>query len=117
MKLILVLVILLLPFQFLGVAAYFVLVKSDLRRAHIAGVLIPAATFFVTFLVLFLWHYYHPGMLMLGEGAINLIILIVMVAGTALHFVGGAIVHSILYRRKGSGVESNGRRHSNKLIS
>lgn len=41
-------------------------------------------------------------MLMLGEGAINLIILIVMVAGTALHLVGGAIVHFIWSRRKGS---------------
>ena len=99
-KLILMLVILLLPFQLLGVAAYFVLVKSDLRRAHIAGVLLPAATFFVIFFVLFLWRYYHPGMLMLGEGGINLIILIVMVAGTALHLVGGAIIHFILYRRK-----------------
>jgi hypothetical protein len=96
-------VILLLPFQLLGVAACLVLAKSDLRRANIAGVLVPAATFFVTFLALFLWSYYQPGMLMLGEGAINLIILIVMVAGTALHLVGGAIVHFILYRRKGSG--------------
>ena len=101
-KLILMLVILLLPFQLLGAAAYTLLVKSDLRRAHIAGVLVPAATFLVTFLALFLWCYYHPGMLMLGEGAINLSILIVMAAGTALHLVGGAIVHFILYRRKGS---------------
>jgi hypothetical protein len=97
------LVILLLPFQLLGVAAYFVLEKSDLRRAHLACVLVPAAAFFVTFLALFLWRYYHPGMLMLGEGAINLFILVVMVAGTSLHLVGGAIVHFILYRRKGSG--------------
>jgi hypothetical protein len=103
MKLILMLVILLLPFQLLGVAVYYVLVKSDSRRAHIIGALVPAATFFVTFLALFLWSYYHPGMLMLGEGAINLIILIVMVAGAALHLVGGGIVHFVLYRRKGSG--------------
>ena len=103
MKSILMLVILLLPFQLLGVAAYSVLVKSDQRRAHIAGVLVPAASFFVTLLALFLWRYYHPGMLMLGEGAIILIILIAMVAGTAVHLVGGAIVHFILYRRKGSG--------------
>jgi hypothetical protein len=101
-KLILMLVILLLPFQLLGVAAYFVLVKSDLRRAHISGALVPAVTFFVTFLALFLWRYYHPGMLMLGEGAINLFILIVMVAGAALNLVCGAIIHFILYRRKGA---------------
>jgi hypothetical protein len=97
------LVLLLLPFQLLGMAAYFMVEKSDLRRAHIAGVLVPAATFFVAFLALFLWRYYHPGMLMLGEGAINLFILVVMVAGTALQLVGGGIVHFILYRRKGSG--------------
>ena len=100
MKLILILAILVLPFQLLGLAAYSVLVKSDLRRAHLAGVLVPAAAFFITFLALFLWRYFHPGMLMLGEGAINLFILIVMVAGTALHLVGGATVHFILRRRK-----------------
>jgi len=101
-KLILMLVILLLPFQLLGVAAYFVLVKSNLRRAHTAVVLVPAAAFFVTFLALFLWRYFHPGMLMLGEGAINLFILIVMVTGTPLQLAVGAIVRSILYRRKSS---------------
>jgi hypothetical protein len=61
------------------------------------------ATFFVTFLALFLWCYYHPGMLILADGAINLAILIVLVVGTALHLVGGASVHLILYRRKCSG--------------
>jgi hypothetical protein len=45
-------------------AAYFMLVKSDQRRAHKAVVLIPAATFFVTFLAIFLWRYFHPRMLM-----------------------------------------------------
>ena len=102
-KFILLFVILLLPFQLIGVAAYFVIVKSDLRRAHIAGVLVPTITFFVTFLVLFLWSYYHPGMMIMADGAINLAILIVMVAGTALHLSGGTIVHFILYRRKGVG--------------
>jgi uncharacterized membrane protein YozB (DUF420 family) len=103
-KLILMLVIFSLPFQLLGVAAYFVLVKSDLRRAHIAGVIVPAATFFLTFLVLYLWCCYHSGMLMLAEGAINLFILVVMVTGTTSHLVGGAIVHFILYRKKDTGM-------------
>ncbi len=102
-KFILLLVILLLPFQLIGVAAYFMIVKSDLRRAHIAGVLVSTVAFFVTFLALFLWHYYHPGMMIMADGAINLAILIIMVAGTALHLFGGAIVHFILYRRKSAG--------------
>ena len=103
MKIVLILVIFLLPFQLLGLAAYSVLVKSNLRRAHITGVVVPATSFFVTFLALFLWRFFHPGMLMLGEGAINLIILIFMVVGTALHLIVGAIVHFTLYRRKSGG--------------
>jgi hypothetical protein len=96
--------ILLLPFQLLGVAAYLVFVKSNLRRAHIAGVLGPAAAFFVTFLSLFLWCYYHPAMFMLKKGVIKLFIIIVIVAGTFSHLVGGAIVHFILYRGKDAGM-------------
>ncbi|MFC1829333.1 hypothetical protein ACFL0O_06965 [Thermodesulfobacteriota bacterium] len=69
------LVILSPPFQLLGVAVCFVVEKLDLRRAHLAGVLLPAATFFVTFLALFLWRYYHPGMLMLGEGRLTCLFL------------------------------------------
>ena len=103
MKLVFLLAILILPFQLLGLAAYLFIVKSDVRRAHITGVLVPAITFFLTFLLLFLWRYYHPGMLMLGEGGINLVILVGMVIGTTLHLAGGAIVHYIFYRRKMGG--------------
>ena len=99
MKVLLVFVIILLPFQLLGIAAYFILVKSNPLRARRAGVLIPAATFFATFLALFLWRYFHPGMLMLAEGGINLIILVVMVAGAALNLGCAAVVYLILYRR------------------
>jgi hypothetical protein len=95
-KLILVFAIFLLPFQLLGAAVYLILVKSNRRNAQIALTLVPAATFFVTFLALFLWRYFHPGMLMLGEGAISLFILVVMVAGTAMHLICGAIVYFIL---------------------
>ena len=41
-------------------------------------------------------------MLMLVEGAINLIILIVLVIGKTLHLIGGATVHFILYRKRGA---------------
>jgi uncharacterized membrane protein YozB (DUF420 family) len=85
-------------------ASYFMLVKSNQRRAHKAVVLIPAATFFATFLALFLWRYFYPGMLMLAEGGINLIILIVMVVGTTLNLICGAIVHSLLSRWKGTSI-------------
>jgi len=101
-KLIIAAAILLLPFQLIGMASYFMLVKSDQRRAHKAVVLIPAAAFFVTFLAIFLWRYFHPGMLMLGEGGINLIILIVMVVGTTLNLICGVVVHFILSRWKGT---------------
>ena len=101
-QLLAMLTVLMLPFQLLGLAAYFKLVKSNVRRAHIAGALIPALTFFVVFAALLMWRYYNPGMLMLAEGAINLIILVVLVIGTALHLVGGsgATVHFILYRKR-----------------
>ena len=98
--LVLMLAVIVLPFQLLGVAAYYALARSNVRRAHIAGVLVPALTFFVVFLALFLWRYYHPGMFLLIEGGINLVILIVLVLGTLLHLVVGAIVHLILYRRR-----------------
>jgi hypothetical protein len=99
MKVLLVFAIIVLPFQLLGMIAYFILVKSNPLRARRAGVLVPAATFFATFLVLFLWRYFHPGMLMLAEGGINLIILVVMVAGAALNLGCGALLYFILYRR------------------
>jgi uncharacterized membrane protein YozB (DUF420 family) len=102
-KLVAMLAVLVLPFQLLGAAVYSKLVKSNVRRAHIAGVLVPALSFFVVFLTLFLWRYYHPGMLMLIEGGINLIILVILVVGTALHLVGGTIAHYILYRRRRAG--------------
>jgi hypothetical protein len=104
-KLILLFAIFLLPFQLLGVAVYFILVKSGKRNAQIAFVLVPAASFFLTFLGLFLWRYFHPGMLMLGEGAINLFILVVMAAETALHLICGSIVYFIVSHFKGTGVE------------
>ena len=100
-KLIITAAILLLPFQLIGMASYFILVKSDQRRAHKAVVLIPAVTFLVTFSAIFLWRYFHPGMLMLAEGAINLMILIFLVVGTFLNLICGTIVHFILYRFKG----------------
>ena len=119
-NLILLFAIFLLPFQLLGVAVYFMLVKSDQgsaqilgallvksgkRNAQIAFLLVPAASFFLTFLGLFLWRYFHPGMLMLGEGAINLFILVVMAAGAALHLICGSIVYFIVSHFKGTGVE------------
>lgn len=104
-KLILLFAIFLLPFQILGVAVYFILVKFDRRNAQKACVYVPAATFFVTFLGLFLWRYFNPGMLMLGEGAINLIILVVMVVGIVLHLICGAIMYFFLSHWKGTGVE------------
>ena len=97
--LLLVFTIILLPFQLLGVAAYFILVKSNPWRARRAGVLVPAGTFFAAFLALFLWRYFHPGMLMLAEGGINLIILVVMVAGAALNLGCASIVYMFLYRK------------------
>ena len=103
MKFLLVFAVILLPFQLLGAAAYFILVKSNPWRARRAGVLVPPAAFFATFLALFLWRYFNPGMLMLAEGGINLIILVVMVAGAALNLGCAAIVYFILYRRNRTG--------------
>ena len=102
-KLILILVILVLPFQLLGAVVYHLLARSNPARAHIFGAAIPALTFFAVFLALFLWRYYHPGMMLLVEGGINLIILVVLLAGTFLHLFGGVIAHYILYRRHGPG--------------
>ncbi len=101
MKLFFTLVILVVPFQLLGVMAYFILVKSSVYRAHVAGAVIPPLAFFIVFLTLFLWRYYHPGPLGLIEGGVNLIILVALVAGTALHLTGGAVLYYILYRRRG----------------
>lgn len=102
-KLILLVAVLLLPFQLLGVGAYFVLRKNDQQRANTAVVLVPAGTFAVTFLAMFLWSYFHPGMMFMVSGAINLFILILLVSGTFLNLAVGAIVRSILQRRKASG--------------
>ena len=103
-KIIITVAILLLPFQLVGMVVYFMLVKSDQSRAHKAVVFIPAATFFVAFLAIFLWSYFHPGMLMLAEGAINLLILIVMVIGTTLNLICGTIVRFIFSRWNGTGI-------------
>jgi hypothetical protein len=100
MKPLLTLILLLLPFQLLGFGAYSLLAKKDLRRARRAGILVPPGSFFTIFFILFVWQYFHPGMLMLGDGAINLFILIVGVAGTLLQFAIGAILYSVLYRSK-----------------
>ena len=102
-KLILLVAILLLPFQLVGLVAYSVLKKSDLDRANTAVVLVPAGTFAVTFLAMFLWSYFHPGMMFMVSGAINLFILILLGSGTVLNLAVGAIVRSILQRRKASG--------------
>lgn len=98
MKPVLTLILLLLPFQLLGFWSYSMLAKRDLPRARMAGILIPAGSFFAVFLILFLWQYFHPGMLMLGDGAINLFLLIVGVAGTVLQLAIGAILYSVFYR-------------------
>lgn len=103
MKFILMFAILLLPFQLLGLATFYILVKSNLRRARTAGVLVPAVSFFVTFLALFLWSYFHPGMLILANGAFNLTLLIVLIAGTALNLIAAVIVNLIFYRSNGYG--------------
>ncbi len=100
MRLFVAFVALVLPFQLLGAAAYFILARSNPYHAHLAGALIPPLTFFAVFLALFLWRYYHPGMLMLAEGAVNLVILVVMLVGTSVHLAGGAISYYILYRRR-----------------
>ena len=101
MKLFLALVTLVVPFQLLGVSAYFILARSDAYRAHLAGALTPPLVFSALFSALFLWRYYHPGPLGLIEGGVNLVILIVLVVGTALHLIGGAALYYILYRRHG----------------
>jgi hypothetical protein len=100
MKALLTIILLVLPFQIVGAIAYFGLAKKDLRRARIAGILVPAGSFFAIFFILFVWQYFHPGMLMLGEGAINLFILIVGLAGTVLQLTIGAFLYSVLYRSK-----------------
>ena len=104
-KIILLLVVLLLPFQLVGVVTYFVLMKSDPYRADIAVVLVPAAACFAIFFLLFLWCYFNPGMMIMVDGAVNLFVLIVAVVGTALNLVCGVIVRFILRRSKGSSQE------------
>jgi hypothetical protein len=101
MKLLLTLLILVVLLQLLGVAAYFILLKSSVYRAHLAGALTPPLAFFVLFLALFLWRYYHPGPMGLIEGRVNLIILVTSVVGTTLHLTGGAVLYYVLYRRRG----------------
>ncbi len=99
-KLIIALIVLVLPFQLLGVAAYFMIVKSSVRNAHIAGALVPTLAFFSVMLAWFLWSYYHPTVMMLVDGAVNLVILALLIGGTLLHFIGGTIVYFILYKRQ-----------------
>ena len=76
------------------------------KKSNVRWVLLSLACIhfisFLTFLAIFLWSYFHPGMLMLAEGGINLIILIVMVAGVILNLICGAVVHFILSRWEGN---------------
>jgi hypothetical protein len=65
--------------------------------------MVPAAAFAVTFLAVFIWSYFHPGMMFMVNGAINLFILIVLAVGTLLNLAVGAILRTLL---KGSGLNS-----------
>ena len=103
MKALLTIILLVLPFQAVGAIAYFWLAKNDQRRARTAAAVLPAASFFILFLGLFGWNYFKPGILMLGDGAINLFVLIFGIAGTVLQLAIGAILSSVLYRRKSAG--------------
>ena len=100
-KLIFLLVILVLPFQVLGVIAYYVLRKSDLQHARRACVLLPPAVFFIVFFVMFLFCYFTPDMMFMVGGMINLFVLILMAIGTVLNLAAGAGVRFILDRKNG----------------
>jgi hypothetical protein len=71
MKALLTIILLVLPFQIVGAIAYFRLAKNDRPCARTTAAVLPAASFFILFLGLFGWNYFKPGILMLGDGAIN----------------------------------------------
>ncbi|HEY0080048.1 MAG TPA: hypothetical protein VGB73_15660 [Pyrinomonadaceae bacterium] len=83
--------ILAIPFQLMGVVAYLLIRKRNLKRARLAGIVIPPAVFFVVFLAIFLHQQSKPpsGLIPMLDGFMLLILLVVMIGGTILNLVFG----------------------------
>ncbi len=94
------LAVVLVPFQLVGITVYYTTRSADPERARKRGLFVPAGVFFAVFFLLFLWGYFHPGMMILASGAANLFILVLMVVGSFLNLAASAVVMSMLARKK-----------------
>ena len=52
--------ILAIPFQLMGAIAYLLMRKRNLKRARLAGLLVPPSAFFIVFLGIYLWQQSKP---------------------------------------------------------
>ena len=94
------LAVLLVPFQLVGITVYFTSRKANSEAARTRGLFVPAGLFFAVFFLLFLWSYFNPGMMFMVSGAVNLFILVLIVVGSFLNLVVSALVMAFLNRKK-----------------
>ena len=99
LKWIILLAVLVVPFQLAGVFVYVAAQRSDRGRARRLGLMVPAGVVFAVGLFLFLWSYFHPGMMFMVSGVVNLFILFLLVAGTFLNLACSAVVMTFLSRK------------------
>ncbi len=94
------LVILLAPFQIAGAVVYRMIHKTEPTRARRIGILVPAGLFFATGFVLFLWSYLNPGMMFMASAAANLFLLFLVVIGTLLNLGFSVLVFAVMGRKR-----------------
>ncbi len=95
-KLIILLAVLLIPFQIIGLIASSHTEQTSARKV---GVLLPTFIFFIIFLGLYLWNYYNPQGMGLADAAWNLVLLVMLVAGTILNFLCALVIQFIFRNR------------------
>ena len=98
--LVLWLVVVVLPFQLVGLASYRLFKRSHIKRARRAAALLPAVACFIVFLALYMWNYYHPQGMGMVDAIGNLFLLVMLVAGSVLNLLCGLAVQFLLRRRE-----------------
>ena len=97
--------ILAIPFQLMGAIAYLLMRKRNLKRARLAGLLVPPSAFFIVFLGIYLWQQSKPpsGLIPMLDGFMLLILLAVLIVGTMLNLIFGVVVYYLVgyLRRRG----------------
>ena len=95
-KLAIWLAVMLVPFQILGLIASSYAGQDNARKV---GVLLPPLVFFIIFLCLYLWNYYNPQGMGLLDAVGNLILLVMLAAGSILNFLCALVIQFIFRSR------------------